>query len=366
MSQYTQAALQLHQYIVDRHWDGKAIVGPDPIGKIHWRVTRFVRSYLPWLPGDDRYVYLQAQAYWIRANLVLFDLTGELEYLQLADRCADYIVQCQPANGAWLHPPIRGRKGFISTVEGVWASLGLTAAYAKIGKKAYLDSALRWYDFQVNSIRFQQVEDGLAANYYAHSKSRVPNVTTMLMWLTAELYRLTGDKLYLENNARMLRFIEQSQLSSGELPYALHVRTHFMCYQYNSFQFLDLANYYQLVGDERIRPILGKMATYLATGVTESGSSRYNCFRKFPEVNYWTAALAAALRKAYKLEAGNYLALSERAYRHLLTQQRPEGGFDFSRFTYGFLRDRRSYPRYLAMILSHLLCRAQAEVDHET
>jgi hypothetical protein len=80
-----------------------------------------------------------------------------------------------------------------------------------------------------------------------------------------------------------------------------------------------------------------------------------------PEVNYWTGALAAALREAHELQLGNYLALSERAYRYLLTRQRSDGGFDFSKRTYGFLQDRRSYPRYLAMILCHLLYRAQAE-----
>jgi rhamnogalacturonyl hydrolase YesR len=358
---YLEAALRLHQYIINTHWDGKAIVGPDPIGKIHWRITRFVRSYFPWLPGDDRYIYLQGQAYWIKGNLALLALTQEPQYLELAERCADYIVQSQPANGAWLHPPIRGRRGFISTVEGVWASLGLTAAYRKMGKQAHLDSALKWYTFQINDIGFQEVGGGLATNYYAHSDGIVPNVTTMLIWLTAELYQITEDKQYLKYTEKMLRFIEHSQLDSGELPYALERKTHFMCYQYNSFQFLDLAHYYQLTGNGKIRQMLSKMAAYLATGVTERGSSRYNCFKEVPEVNYWTAVLAAALYKAHELELGDYVWLSQRAYRYLLTQQRPDGGFDFSARSYGLLRDRRSYPRYLAMILNHLLYRAAAE-----
>jgi hypothetical protein len=39
-----------------------------------------------------------------------------------------------------------------------------------------------------------------------------------------------------------------------------------------------------------------------------------------------------------------------------LSQQRQDGGFAFySRHNYGFLRDTRSYPRYLSMILNHLL-----------
>lgn len=360
---YLEAIGLLQGYTLKNHWDGHELIGPDPIGKMHWRITRFVRSYCPFLPGDDRYRYLQGQAYWIRGNLKLLQLTREARYLDLANRCADSIVASQRADGAWRHPPIWGRGGFISTVEGVWASLGLTAVYRETGKSAYLEYALRWYDYQVNSIGFQKVRNGLAANYYSHSNSIVPNVTTMLIWLTAELYQLTGDKQHLKYTDPMLRFIEYSQLDSGELPYELHTRIHFMCYQYNSFQFLDLAHYYQNTGDDRVRNMLSKMAMYLSTGVTERGSSRYDCFKEVPEVNYWTAVLAAALRKAHELKLGDYLGLSERAYRYLLTRQRPDGGFDFSERNYGFLRDRRSYPRYLAMILDHLLYRVQAEIQ---
>jgi hypothetical protein len=359
VDKYTKAALKLHQCVVRKHWDGGAIVGPDPIGKIHWRVTRFIRSYFPWLPGDDRYIYLQGQAYWIMGNLTLAELSGEPQYLQLVNQCADYIVQSQPVNGAWLHPPIRGRRGFISTVEGVWASLGLMAAYRKTGKEAYLDSALKWYKFQIDGIGFQKVGDGLAVNYYAHSRTRVPNVTTMLIWLMAELHALTGDKQYLKYTDKMIRFLEYSQLDSGELPYTLHARTHFMCYQYNSFEFLDLAHYYELTQDERVWPIMSRLANYLSGGLTERGSCRYNCFTEDPEVNYWTAALATALGKAHQLGFGEYEAASLNAYSRVLSRQNPDGGFDFSDKNYKFLRDTRSYPRYLAMILNHLSYRAK-------
>jgi hypothetical protein len=130
-----------------------------------------------------------------------------------------------------------------------------------------------------------------------------------------------------------------------------------MCYQYNSFQFMDLAHYYQLTEDEICLRILKQLATYLATGLSENNHCRYSCSKNVPEVHYWTAALATALRKASELGLGNYLSLSEKAYCYLLTRQRPDGGFNFSEHNYGVLTDRRSYPRYLAMILSFLLNR---------
>jgi len=362
MNTYSNA-LRLHRYIAQKHWDGQAIAGPDPIGKIHWRITRFIRSYLPKLPGDDRYVYLQGQAYWIRGNLALWQHTQDPSYLDCARSCADYVVRSQPADGAWRHPPIRGRKGFISTVEGVWASLGLLAAYQATGHPDYLSAALKWHTVQTNRIGFQQVANGLAANYYAHASGIVPNVTTMLIWLTAELHAATGDPTCIQHTAPMVRFIAHSQLDSGELPYAVNERPHFMCYQYNAFQFMDLAHYYRLTGDDAIRPGLEKLAAFLSTGLTESGSCRYNCFKTAPRVHYWTAALGAALHQAHQLGLGDYETRSDRAYRYLSSRQRPDGGFDFSERNYGFLRDRRSYPRYLAMILVHLLERQEVLPD---
>jgi DUF1680 family protein len=358
-NKYLAASTELHNHLVNHHWDGEAIKGPDPIGKINWRVTRFVKSYGPWFPWNDRFVYQQGQAYWIRGNLALHELTGLPCFLDVARSCADGVVRRQPPDGAWRHPPIKERRGFISTVEGVWASLGLVKAYRATGTQAYLDAAVRWYEFQATCIGFQEILGGLSANYYAHSKSIVPNVTTMLLWLVAELAQVTADRQYLNYVDGMLRFIVQCQLASGELPYALRTRTHFQCYQYNAFQFVDLANFYELTGNETCHRVLAKLAVYLSSGVSQCGHARYNCFNEVPEVHYWTAALAAALRKAHELGLGDYLALSERAYRHLLRHQGPDGGFGFSERNYVVLHDRRSYPRQQAMILCFLLDRAQ-------
>lgn len=355
---FYDVALKLQKHILKEHWNGRAIIGSDPIGKINWRITRFVRSYFPWFPQDDRYVYLQGQAYWISGNLLLFDITNDSQHMEIAEQCADEIVARQPSDGVWRHPPIRERKGFISTVEGVWASLGLVAAYRKLGKSSYLDSALKWYNFQINHIGFQSVDGGLAANYYAHSIKVFPNVTTMLLWLAAELYCITKDSRYLNKTSEMLHFIEHCQLDTGELPYGWPHKIHFMCYQYNAFQFIDLVHYFQLTENEKCLRILKRLGAFLATGLTENHHCRYNCSKEMPEVHYWTAALAAALRKASDLGIGNYLSYSEKAYGHLLAQQKPDGSFNFSEHNYGILKDTRSYPRYQAMLLYFLLYRA--------
>lgn len=359
MNKYLEASLKLHKYIIEKHWDGQAIVGPDPIGKINWRITRFVKSYTRWLPWKETLAYLQGQSYWIRANLRLFQLTGNDRYLDFVERCSDFIVQKQLDNGAWEHPPIRERKGFISAVESIWACLGLLSAYQKLSTKTYLNAGLKGYEAVFHNIGLLSYKDSTAVNYYAHSRSLVPNVTTMFLSLIAKAYTITQEKSYFRQSEKLIRFLEYSQLQSGELEYAVGFRTHFQCYQYNSFQFMDLVHYYQVTKDEYVLCILRKLANYLATGLTQHGSSRYDCFKVVPEVNYWTGALAAALMRAHELGLGNYLSLSERAYQYLLTRQNPDGGFDYSRRNYGFLHDLSSYPRYQAMILSHLLYRTE-------
>ena len=356
MNTYTNAILRLHDYIIEKHWNSQAIEGPMPIGKLNWRITRYVKAYLDWIPWGDNYKYKQGQGYWIHSNLILGELFKDRQYLNYGRICADYIIQEQLPNGAWKYPPLRERRNHINNIEGAWASLGLIKAYQYFGKQEYLDAVLKWYNFQINEIGFREYKDSLAINFlHELTKTMIPNATTLLLWLVAEIYKTTADEKYLNYVDQMIRFLEYSQMENGELPYIFNVRPHFQCFQYNSFEFMDLAHYYEINPDKRIWRILKKSADYLATGISTYGACCYDCFREFPEVNYWTAVIAAALRKAQDLGLGNYQMESDRAYQRLLTQQRIDGGFGFSRKNYIFLSDQRSYPQQLAMILRCLL-----------
>jgi hypothetical protein len=73
--------------------------------------------------------------------------------------------------------------------------------------------------------------------------------------------------------------------------------------------------------------------------------------------------VARALSQATAVGIADYRPLAERAYRRVLSQQQEDGGFRFySRANYGLLSDRRSYPRYLCMILFHLLDEIQVQI----
>ena len=64
---------------------------------------------------------------------------------------------------------------------------------------------------------------------------------------------------------------------------------------------------------------------------------------------------------ATEIGLGEYIAESEAAYSYLLGKQNKAGGFPYSTRNYKMVSDKRSYPRYLAMILKHLLIRYEYE-----
>jgi hypothetical protein len=76
-------------------------------------------------------------------------------------------------------------------------------------------------------------------------------------------------------------------------------------------------------------------------------------------------AAGTALRRATELDIGDYSSLADRALKRVLSQQREDGGIAFySQGNYGFLTDRRSYPRYLSMILYHMLLTLSLSAAH--
>ncbi len=362
MERYLDAAVKLHRYLVDRHWREKALIGPDPGIRFNYRVGRFLKSYLSGLDWKDDYYYLQAQGYWVLGNWRLFSLTGEESYRSIALSCSEEMLSQQQGNGAWPYPNPEWR-GRVATAEGTWGSIGLLESYRQTGGRTFLDAALRWHRFVVETIGFQRRGNELAVNYFAGRQgSRVPNNSAFLLRFLAERADVTGDDSYLEPCVGLLAFLRAVQQPTGELPYAVdgedgsEGRPHFQCYQYNSFQCLDLMRYAEITGDSSALPMIARLLEFLRTGLAEDGHALYDCNNRRRAVVYHTAVLGAAFARALDFDIGGYDALATRAYSYVLALQRPDGGVSrYSRGDYRFLTDRRPYPRYLAMILYHLL-----------
>jgi hypothetical protein len=212
----------------------------------------------------------------------------------------------------------------------------------------------------------------LAINYFSHHHGDgggVPNNAALALRFIARLANLAHDDRYLAHAPALIAWLAHVQVGTGELPYRLGSEElkdsqHFLCYQYNAFEFLDLVHYYQITGDRTAEAILERLADYLAGGLNASGSARFDCTHATPEVTYYTTAIARALSQATTMGLGDFGSLADEGFQHVLSHQREDGTFLFhSRANYGVLTDRRSYPRYLAMILNHLLWEAQTQTS---
>ncbi|MFB3922083.1 MAG: hypothetical protein ACE145_10190 [Terriglobia bacterium] len=355
----TAAAERLHAHLLRRHYDRGLLRGPDAGVRFNLRLWRFVRNALDFIPWHDDFVFMQTQGYWVLANWMLYEATREPRYRDLALESTEATLQLQRPDGAWAYP-LPERKHLIATVEGDWGAVALLASYAREPHKEFLAGAVRWYDFLVKQIGFQKQRVGKAINYFDRPRGNVPNNSVEAAWLFLRLWKATGDDQFLEHVDGLLEFVAAVQLPSGELPYVVESphergRVHYLCFQYNAFQFLKLAWCAGLKPGTKADDILPPLARFLAQGVTPRGASRADCAHAGPEVDYYTAVLAAALREADELGLVPSRDLSDRCYARILQRQRANGSFAYSTGDYGFLRDSRSYPRPLAMTLFHLL-----------
>ena len=296
---------------------------------------------------------MQSQGYWILSNWMLHEATGEQKYRILAIESTEATLRLQQPGGYWLYP-LPERKHLIATVEGDWGAIGLLATHAREPRKEFIQAAVRWYDYLVERIGFQLHSPGEAINYFDKPRGKIPNNSVEAVWLFLRLGKATGDARFVEHVDAMLDFLAAAQLPTGELPYIVdgpyeQGRIHYLCYQYNAFQFLKLAWVAALRADERTLRILSALAGFLAQGVTKAGASAVDCSRARPETDYYTAVLAAALweagstsaparpGRAPSLPAPKAAELSERCYARPLERQRPDGSFAYTTGDYGIL-----------------------------
>lgn len=372
-----QAAFRLYNDLYKQHWNGSALQGPDPGIRFNARIWRFLKNYLRFLPWPDDLIYMQAQKYWISDSWLLADLDSDNanNYRDIAIACSNYLLAAQKPEGYWEYPNPEW-KGRIAAVEGNYAAMGMLETHLRTGNTKLLKAAKKWYEFAVNHIGFQNKNGLLALNYF-HNRGdfMVPNCSASALHMFALLAHAAGNDSYLQTCEGMVSWLKKVQLATGELPYSVagprntssKDRIHFLCFQYNAFQFLNLAAYYFLTKDARIIPVLKKLANFVASGITQKGNLRYDCIHEYPIVTYYTSAAGAALQLATDMEFEDYSSISDSGYRRVLAAIESDGRVKYySRKNYMFLNDRRSYPRYLAMILNHLLLRFQTSRNNKS
>ena len=357
---FRRAALRLWSYLSAAHLRRGLLAGPDPVGRFNGRVWRFLKNYAGARHWHDDFVFLQGQGYWTSANWWLFKATGDARYGRAALDCSQSMVSLQRADGAWVYPSIDiQRRGLIATVEGVSASLGLMASYVNTQDERWLDVVRRWMRFLDQRIGYQAFlhpvqGESLAVNYYLQlHRGMVPNNTTMLLDLLT-LLAAVGEGEYLGRYQQLMHFVRGAQLRTGELAYEIPERDHYLCFQYNAYELLNLAAARRRTADAALDSLLASLSAFVRVGQLGNGACAADCFRRYPEVNYYTAALGHALGEVAEMGYAKVRHRAKLAFQRVVRAQRPDGSFGYSRRDYWILSDGRSYPRYLAMILYHL------------
>lgn len=361
-SELLDSGLRLHAYLERHHVSRGLVHGPDAGVRLNLRAWRFLKSAVPFFPWRDDYVFQQTQGYWILSNWMLFEATGEARFRDLALDSTVATLVLQTSEGYWRYP-LPERRHLIASVEGNWGAIGLLASYARQGNREHLAGAVRWYEFLTKRIGFQKHGEGEAVNYFDRPRGKVPNNSVEAAWLFLRLWEATGNERYLVHVEPLLRFVAAVQLPNGELPYVVESphekrRAHYLCFQYNAFQFLKLAWSQALKPGTLAEGVLRPLAHFLEAGVRPDGQSAVDCEharRSGPEVDYYTAALGTALDEAAGRGLADSQGAADRCYARVLARQKADGGFGYSTGDYGFLHDERSYPRPLAMTLFHLL-----------
>jgi hypothetical protein len=359
------AAQRLFGHMVRAHWDSRSLAGPDPGIRFNARIGRFIKSAVPKIRWNDDLVYQQAQGYWIMDNWMMSDSSGDARHAEIAVAASESVLAGQNQDGYWPYPNPEWR-GRVATVEGCFAALGLLESHRRTGDHRFLQGAVRWHRFMDESIGYRPQQDPsmLAVNYFLHTGGEwggVPNNSTLALWLLARLWEESGDGRFLDRAPAMVAWLDHCQLSTGELPYRTASRAkdgqdHFLCHQYNAFEFMDLVHYRRITGDESISPVIGRLAEFLAAGVTADGYAAHECSNHTTRVLYYDLALAQALNQATDLGLIDSRDTARAMYRDVIGLQRPDGTFRYhSVRSYRALRDARSYPRYQSMMLHHLL-----------
>lgn len=359
-----QSALKLYQHLESRHLKDGLLRGPDPGVRFNWRAWRFLKSVFPWLARGDDYVFMQTQGYWALSNWLLHDLTGEPLYREAALACAEAVLALETADGFWPYP-LPERRHLVATLESMWGAAVLLAAHERTQRREYLEGAVRACDFIINRIGFQVHGDGEAINYFDRPRGKVPNNSVTAVWFFLWMAKAAGEPRLTAHVPALVRFVESVQLPTGEIPYIVEgpnekARAHYLCYQYNAFQFLYMDWAERIAPGTWNKDTLARLAHFLEGGVSANGACANDCAAKQarrgkPEVDYYTAALGAALHEAYLRGLCGGSDLSRRCFARLLSRQKADGGFDFSTGDYGILADRQSYPRQQAMTLFHLV-----------
>ncbi len=319
-------------------------------------VNRVIQNLIIRGRGEFRYpkIWLgQTQAYWIRANLRLYEMLEEETFLTLAIRTGNALVLRQKEG--WWKSNLIGLSNRLDVIHNTLIANSLFDLYELTGDKRYMESVLTYDDVLNKRIGFTYLDDGSAfVRYFSGGKKEfVCNANTLVLSFLGRLTKVGYSRK--EVIKSLLKALSNSMLENGELPYDACFTLHYQCTQYNAFELMDLIEYQYYSSGNDAEKLIDKIARWLASRVTPEGYVWYQCNKMFPLITYHHTATLAALSAAHTHIHFNECLQKKnsRLLKFCLERQMRNGLFEYGYFRPSF-HDRGSYLRPNCIILKNL------------
>jgi hypothetical protein len=244
----------------------------------------------PWL-GVGVKDSTKGRGYMARGYLTLYRTTGELEHLDKALRCLDWLDRHKVgrfAHHSWSnHYDFVGRGGLYTQDDPiiVWTSLighAFVEAFELTGREALLavaESASGW----VMDLPRERTARGDCLSYLADRQISVHNANMLGASLLARVARHTGNGECLTVARAAMTYSCSRQREDGSWWYAEEPKFHWIDNFHTGYNLDSLRYYIDATGDEDLRPHLTRGLEFFKRHFIEaSGRPRYYHVRTYP------------------------------------------------------------------------------------
>lgn len=198
----------------------------------HWR-KGFNHNWIgfgkdPYKPGEQ-YHYAEAYGLWGQGYITLFNLTRESRYLDLAEQCADWLLEnsytdiTRPSWGlpwSWDVWDAPETLSYVTTT--IFAGQLFVELYKAVREQDYLNIAMSVASWISQENGMKQTEDGLWVYYANYSPLRYPitNAIALTSGYFWQVYKCTSIEDYRFLASETAKYVLSQQMPSGKWFYS--------------------------------------------------------------------------------------------------------------------------------------------------
>jgi rhamnogalacturonyl hydrolase YesR len=319
----------------------------------------------------------KGRGYMASGYLIRYRTTGNLEYLQKAESCLEWLDKHKAAkfvNHSWSnHFDFASRGGSYTKDDPiiVWTSLigfAYLDAYEQTSNSRWLeiaDSVCRW----IVEVPRERTESGNCLSYFAHSQGSIHNSNMLGAAMLARTAKHTGNREYLEIARSAMEYSCSRQHADGSWWYAEFPKYHWIDNFHTGYNLDSLCCYIESAGDETWRPKLNQgLCFYKAHFFEQDGCPKYYHDQRYP-IDSQCAAQSIETLAAFGKTEPDCLDLAVRVARWTIENMQGRDGHFFYR-VYPLIKARTPMLHWaqatmykaLAVLFEQLAAKARAAV----